>query len=111
MRRGAVAAGVDGIVIDWERRGKHVRQHGADTEVNEDTVAIFGAYVRPCRACPRPDQCVDWRSSLEIEERSMPAQTTYCVPMIRRPEDVELALELAAGRLGVGILVETSRRR
>ena len=34
----AVAAGVDGIVIDWERRGKHVRQHGADTEVNEDTV-------------------------------------------------------------------------
>ena len=34
----AVAAGVDGIVIDWERAGKRARQLAADTEINLDTV-------------------------------------------------------------------------
>ena len=32
-----MAAGVDGIVIDWERDGKRARQLAADTEINEDT--------------------------------------------------------------------------
>jgi len=34
----AVAAGVDGIVVDWEVAGKRRRQAGADTEINADTV-------------------------------------------------------------------------
>jgi len=31
------AAGIDGFVVDWERRGKVARQTGADTEINADT--------------------------------------------------------------------------
>jgi 2-keto-3-deoxy-L-rhamnonate aldolase RhmA len=104
----AVSAGVDGIVIDWERRGKHVRQHGADTEVNEDTVddlrRIRAAVHTPvlCRI-----NAVARETSREIEAAVDAGADEVLVPMIRRPEEVELALELAAGRLGVGILVET----
>src|SRR5204863_8938020 len=35
--RTTVAAGVTGIVVDWERAGKRERQRGADTEINHDT--------------------------------------------------------------------------
>src|SRR3712207_8769354 len=34
-----VAAGAAGIVVDWERRGKHRRQLGEGTQINGDTPA------------------------------------------------------------------------
>ena len=34
-----VAAGAAGIVVDWERRGKHRRQRGEGTQINADTLA------------------------------------------------------------------------
>ena len=37
--RRAVAAGVDGIIVDCEYIGKEVRQAGADTEINHHTFA------------------------------------------------------------------------
>ena len=104
----AVSAGVDGIVIDWERRGKRARQHGADTEVNEDTVddlrLVRAAVHAPvlCRI-----NAVARETSLEIDAAVDAGADEVLVPMIRRPEEVELVLELAAGRLDVGILVET----
>jgi hypothetical protein len=35
----ATQAGIDGFVVDWERRGKHRRQAGQDTRINGDTLA------------------------------------------------------------------------
>ena len=44
----AVRAGVAGIVVDWEGRGKAARQRGAETEVNwrtpEDLVSMRSAF-------------------------------------------------------------------
>ena len=51
--REAAAAGIDGIVVDWERQGKWERQLGVDTEINRQTVGDL-ARVRGdnCAACP-----------------------------------------------------------
>ena len=35
--RDCVAAGVRGVIVDWERRGKARRQAGEGTQINEDT--------------------------------------------------------------------------
>ena len=36
--REAVAAGVNAIIVDWEKTGKEQRQAYADTQINYDTV-------------------------------------------------------------------------
>jgi hypothetical protein len=107
----AVDTGVDGVVVDWERRGKHRRQHGEGTEVNGHTAADLArvrAAVTPgrgrvlCRidaAGPHTAAQVDLAVALGADE--------LLLPMVRRPADVDLALEAVAGRCGLGILVET----
>ncbi len=105
----AVAAGVDGIVIDWERSGKHARQRGADTEVNEDTVedlrrlrASTDARIL-CRINP-----LGVETAGEIDAAVEAGAAEVLLPMVRSRHDVEQALELAAGRVELGILVETA---
>lgn len=104
----ATAAGVDGIVIDWERTGKAERQEAADTEINSDTAEDL-ARVRAatdarilCRINP-----VGTGTSAEIEAAIEGGADEILVPMIRTTDDAEAALQLARGRVGVGILVET----
>lgn len=104
----AIAAGADGIVIDWERIGKEERQAAADTEINRDTVDDLGR-VRAatpaqilCRVNPIGDGTAD-----EIEAAVSAGADEVLVPMVRTVDDVETALEHVRGRAGVGILVET----
>lgn len=106
--RRAVAAGVDGIVIDWERSGKRERQQAADTEINEDTLEDLRR-VRDatssrilCRV-----NAIGGGTAAEIEAAVSAGADELLIPMVRTCADVELALELARGRAGVGILVET----
>jgi hypothetical protein len=104
----AVAGGAAGVVVDWENRGKARRQAGADTEVNAHTADDL-ARVRAattgrvlCRidgADPRTADQVDLAVALGADE--------VLLPMVRHPDDVDLALEAVAGRVGLGILVET----
>jgi HpcH/HpaI aldolase/citrate lyase family len=104
----AVVAGVHGIVIDWERVGKEERQEAADTEINLDTVedlirvrAATSARIL-CRINP-----VGSGTAGEIDAAASAGADEVLVPMVRTPGDVEVALELAHGRVGIGILVET----
>jgi 2-keto-3-deoxy-L-rhamnonate aldolase RhmA len=104
----AVGAGIDGIVIDWERNGKHARQHEADTEVSEDTVddlrlvrAATPARIL-CRVNPLGDETAD-----EIAAAAEAGANELLLPMVRDVSDVEQVLELSGGRIDVGILVET----
>ena len=104
----AVAAGVDGIVIDWERSGKHARQRGVDTEVNEDTVedlrrlrASTNARIL-CRVNPLGDGTAG-----EIDAAVEAGADELLLPMVRSLHDVEQALGLTDGRIELGILVET----
>ena len=106
--RDVVAAGAAGIVVDWERRGKARRQAGQDTQINEDTAADLAA-VRSatsgrvlCRvngAGPTTAQEVELAVALGADE--------VLLPMVRTPDQVDLALDAVDGRCGLGILVET----
>ena len=105
----AVAAGVGGIVVDWERQGKWERQLGVDTEINLHTV---GDLVRVREAAPCPVICrlnpCNRGSAAELESALSGGADEVLVPMVRSPEEVERMLDLADGRCGVGILVETA---
>jgi HpcH/HpaI aldolase/citrate lyase family len=104
----AVAAGIDGIVVDWERQGKLERQLGVDTEINEQTVGDL-VRVRETASCPvicRLNPC-NGASVGELEAALEGGADEILVPMVRSPDEVERMLQLADGRCGVGILVET----
>ncbi len=104
-----VAAGAAGTVIDWERRGKVARQAGADTEINADTAddlaAVRAAHggVVLCRVNRWSD-----RTPAEIDLAIRLGADEILLPMVRRPEEIDNAIDAVAGRCGTGILVETT---
>ncbi len=104
----AVRAGVDGIIVDWERGEKHARQRGADTEINDHTVADL-ARIR--RATTARVMCrvnsIGARSAEELEQAIAGGADELLLPMVRTAAEVEDVLAIVDGRAGVGILVET----
>lgn len=103
------AAGVTGVVVDWERRGKRRRQAAADTQINADTPDDLVAVREGTDAgvlC-RINSFGPWTSS-EIDVAVECGADEVLLPMVRGPEVVDAALEAAAGRCGLGILVETT---
>ena len=106
--RAAVAAGVDGIIVDWERRGKIARQASADTQINDDTPDD----LRRVRAATTARVIcringVGETTDAEIETAIDAGADEILVPMVRAPQEVERVLDATAGRTGVGMLVET----
>ena len=104
----AVAAGVDGIVIDWERQGKPERQAGAYTQIGSDTLEDLirvRASTRARLICRINGFGPSTREELE---RAISAGTDeVLLPMVRSVAEVEQTLDLARGRCATGILVET----
>ncbi|TQN42216.1 indole-3-glycerol phosphate synthase [Blastococcus colisei] len=106
--RDVVAAGAAGIVVDWERRGKARRQQGENTQINDDTpedltrmrAATDGRLV--CRI----NGYGPWTPA-EVDEAVARGADEILLPMVRTVDEVDRTLDLAAGRCGVGILVET----
>lgn len=97
------------MVVDWERRGKRRRQVGADTQINADTpddlsaVRAATAGVVLCRVNP-------WSrwTPAEIDLAIALGADEILLPMVRRPEEVDAAIDVVDGRCGLGILVETT---
>jgi hypothetical protein len=103
----AVAGGVAGIVVDCERVGKAARQRGADTHIAADTLDDL-ARVRGCtnaRVICRIDGPGPWTGP-QVESAIDAGADEILLPMVRRPEEVEVALAAADAR-AVGILIET----
>lgn len=104
----SAAAGIDGVVIDWERDGKERRQVGVDTEINSDTPEdlrrVRSATFSPilCRINP-----VGSRTEEEVEAVVSAGADEILVPMVRSASEVVEVLERAAGRVAVAILIET----
>jgi len=104
-----VRAGAAGIVVDWERRGKRRRQAGSDTQINADTPDDLAA-VRVAtggRVICRVNGWDRWTAA-EIDLAVALGADEVLLPMVRRPEEVDAAVERVAGRCGLGILLETS---
>ena len=106
--RESVAAGIAGVVIDWEHAGKLDRQHQADTEINAQTiedlrVARAAAQTRiVCRVNP-----FGATTREEIDAAVGAGANEVLLPMVRTAEEVRATIRIAAERCGVGILVET----
>src|SRR5215218_8192922 len=103
-----VAAGAAGIIVDWERRGKARRQAGEGTQINSDTPADLSRMraATDGRVLCRVNGWGPWTPG-EIDEAVARGADEVLLPMVRRPEDVDRALDAVAGRCGLGILVET----
>lgn len=104
----AVTAGVDGIIVDWENRGKAGRQAFADTEINNYTVDDL---LRVRRATEAKVVCrinaFSHGTRLEIAKAIEGGADEILLPMLRSLEEVEAFLEMINGRCAGGILVET----
>ncbi|HEX7707402.1 MAG TPA: aldolase/citrate lyase family protein [Thermoanaerobaculia bacterium] len=107
--RETLAAGIDGLVVDWEHLGKQQRQSCADTEVNHDTLEDL---VRLRRSIDAPILVrihgTGDASEREVEEAIGGGATEILLPMVRRVEDVTRVLRLIDGRCPLGILIETT---
>jgi coenzyme F420-reducing hydrogenase delta subunit len=104
----AVAAGVDGIIVDCEYIGKESRQAGADTEINQHTFADLQR-VRACtsaRVLCRINRYGAVTAG-EVEQAIAAGTDEILLPMVQTPAEVEVVLDQVRGRCGVGILVET----
>ena len=106
--REAVLAGVDGLVVDWERLGKRERQASADTQIGTDTLDDL---IRVRSSTQATVICrvnsFSQRSRSEIKQAIEAGADEILLPMVRSVSDVTGALKIARGRCGVGILVET----
>jgi HpcH/HpaI aldolase/citrate lyase family protein len=107
--REALAAGIDGLVVDWEHLGKQNRQSGADTEVNHDTVEDL---IRLRRSIDAPIvvriHAAGDATAREVDEAIGGGATEILLPMVRSVDDVTRALDILDGRCGLGILIETT---
>jgi len=104
----AVAAGVAGVVVDWERVGKRHRQSGADTQIGEDTAADL-ARVRAATAARvlcRVDNVRDLLPD-QIEAAIAGGADEILLPMVRSAREIEDVLRQVDGRSDVGALIET----
>lgn len=106
---------VGAVVVDWERRGKEERQAaamariGTDTQIGadspEDLARVVATVDVPviCRI-----NAVGPHTAEEVRQASDLGAHEVLVPMVRRVEEVEEVLRLAGGRVGVGVMVETT---
>lgn len=109
MARAADDAGIDGLVIDWESRGKAERQTGYDTQINRQTPDDLRA-VRAVTQLPivcRLNPYGPWTPG-EVEQAVIDGADEIMLPMVRGRDDVARTLDLASGRVPVGILIETA---
>lgn len=106
--REAEAAGMDGLVVDWERRGKTARQRDYDFEINRQGVRevrrVAGAVAIPVLVRINP---VSSRTAVELQKAIDAGACEIMLPMARKASEVERFLELAAGRVRTVVQIET----
>jgi hypothetical protein len=103
-----IAAGVAGIIVDWERIGKRQRQVFADTQINMDTLEDLERVRAATRA--RVICRINGFHEATREEVRMCKDSgadEILLPMVRALGEVEDVLAYANGEIEVGILVET----
>jgi hypothetical protein len=110
IRHCCSAPEIRGIVVDWENQGKHERQCGFDTQINDLTVedlraARFATPAGTSVLC----RINGWHAStaLEVEAAIANGADEILLPMVRRPYEVEETLRIVDRRVRVGILIET----
>lgn len=104
----SLAAGIDGVVIDWEQKNKSVRQKLYDTQINEHTVddLIDVRAQSNCWIICRINGG-ELVSKDEINKALDHGANEIMVPMISEPAQLEFALKAVDGRAKVMAMIET----
>jgi hypothetical protein len=104
----AVSAGVNGLIVDWEYRGKADRQRDYDTQINAHGLADLH---KVCAASAVAVICrlnaFGVSTPAEVEAAVGAGAREILLPMARKASDVEVVLGLVNGRCGVGVMLET----
>ena len=108
--RALVGGGVDGLILDFERRGKQARQAGFDTQINHhqhDDITTLRNEVGGHLLCringPGPDMEQEIDTVLErgVDE--------IIVPMIAELNDAERAVRQIGSDAAVTLMIETQQ--
>jgi hypothetical protein len=108
--RTALAAGVDGIIVDWENQGKKSRQESFDTQVNYDT---YDDLCRVREVTPegqlicRINGFSQEHTHEEVELALKAGADEIFLPMVQHCEDASRTYNMIAGRAEFSILIET----
>ena len=106
--RAACGSGVNRIIIDLERKDKHCRQNGHDTQINTHYVTDIEKVKRKTSAfviC-RINHFGTW-TKREIEQAIHHGADEILLPMVRSKEEVDRVLDYVSGDCQTGILIET----
>jgi hypothetical protein len=109
--RTAIAAGVDGIIVDWENQGKKLRQERFDTQVNYDTYEDLCRVreVTPAgKLICRINGFSQEYTQEEVELALRAGADEIFLPMVRSVGEVHETLQMIGGRAGFNILIETT---
>lgn len=106
----ATRAGVDGVIVDWERRGKMRRQAGEGTQINDDTLADLHRVRAATDASVlcRLNGFGRWTRG-EVEQAIGAGADEVLLPMVRDSQSVDRTLEMIDSRCGLAILIETQQ--
>jgi hypothetical protein len=108
--RTALAAGVDGIIVDWENQGKKSRQESFDTQINYDT---YDDLCRVREVTPegqlicRINGFSQEHTHEEVELALKAGADEIFLPMVQHCEDASQTYDMIAGRAEFSILIET----
>jgi hypothetical protein len=108
--RTALAAGVDGIIVDWENQGKKSRQESFDTQINYDT---YDDLCRVREVTPegqlicRINGFSQEHTHEEVELALKAGADEIFLPMVQHCEDASQTYNMIAGRAEFSILIET----
>jgi len=103
-----IDAGIDGLIIDLETRGKPERQMGFDTEINNHAIEdIYALKSRSsakilCRINP-----LSTETEYELDTVLDSGADEIIVPMIHSLHQAEEIVERTAGRCDITLMVET----
>jgi hypothetical protein len=108
--RTALAAGVDGIIVDWENQGKKSRQESFDTQINYDT---YDDLCRVREVTPegqlicRINGFSHEHTHEEVELALKAGADEIFLPMVQHCEDASRTYDMISGRAEFSILIET----
>jgi hypothetical protein len=106
----ALDQGIDGLIVDFENKGKTARQVGFDTEINFHTLndldavrTLSDAHIL-CRINGSEN-----RSDQEISDVLNAGADEIIVPMIRSLDEAKAVLDAVTGAARITLMVETSQ--
>jgi len=108
LARRAELAGIDGLIVDWESKGKSLRQQGQDMEMNTDTAEDV-ARVASAVSCPVTVRinAVGPGCASEIDLALASGARGIMLPMARSADEVSEFLDSVAGRARTIVQIET----